>query len=65
MTGVGQRLFFLHDGRSTNLVDAINQHAGEATRVINNFKGVSVGADAPFNLTPTDQQNLLNFLRSL
>ena len=63
--GVGQRLFLLHDGRSTNLVDAINEHGGEATRVINNFKGVSTGADAKFNLTPTEQQNLVYFLRSL
>jgi CxxC motif-containing protein (DUF1111 family) len=63
--GVGQRLFFLHDGRSMNLVDAINEHGGEATRVINNFKGVSTGADAKSNLTPTEQQNLVYFLRSL
>jgi CxxC motif-containing protein (DUF1111 family) len=63
--GVGQRLFFLHDGRATNLVDAINEHGGEATRVINNFKGVSTGADASFNLTATERQNLLYFLRSL
>ena len=63
--GVGQRLFFLHDGRSTNLVDAINQHDGEAARVINNFKGVSTASDAQFNLTATERQNLINFLRSL
>ena len=63
--GVGQRLFFLHDGRSTDLVDAINQHGGEAARVINNFKGLSTGADAPFNLDATARQNLVYFLRSL
>lgn len=63
--GVGKRLFFLHDGRSTDLVDAINQHGGEAARVINNFKGVSTGEDAPSNLTQTEQQNLIYFLRSL
>ena len=63
--GAGQRLFFLHDGRSTDLVDAINQHGGEAARVINNFKGLSTGADAPFNLDATARQNLVYFLRSL
>jgi CxxC motif-containing protein (DUF1111 family) len=63
--GVGQRLFFLHDGRATDLLDAINQHGGEATRVINNFKGLSTGGDAQFNLAATERQNLLYFLRSL
>jgi CxxC motif-containing protein (DUF1111 family) len=63
--GVGQRLFFLHDGRTSDLVAAIKAHGGEAARVINNFNNVSTGDDAPFNLGPTEQQNLLNFLRSL
>jgi len=63
--GVGQRLFFLHDGSKTDIVDAITAHRGEAERVINNFKGVSVGADAPFNLTPAERQNLVLFLRAL
>jgi CxxC motif-containing protein (DUF1111 family) len=63
--GVGQRLFFLHGGSASNLVDAINAHGGEASRVTNNFKGISTGVDAPFNLTPTEQQNLVLFLRSL
>jgi CxxC motif-containing protein (DUF1111 family) len=63
--GLGQRLFFLHDGSTEDLVDAIIAHGGEADRVIKNFKGVSTGADAPFNLTDTQRQNLLRFLRSL
>jgi CxxC motif-containing protein (DUF1111 family) len=63
--GVGQRLFFMHDGRDDNLVDAINHHAGEAERVINNFNGRSVGGDFNFNLNATERQNLLFFLRSL
>jgi CxxC motif-containing protein (DUF1111 family) len=58
-------LFFLHDGRTANIVEAIKAHGGEATRVINNFKGVSIGADAPFNLTPEESLNLVRFLRSL
>src|SRR5215510_429054 len=60
--GVGQRLFFLHDGRAANLVDAINAHAGEAEEVIRNYRGTGQGAH---NLTPEEQQNLLYFLRSL
>ena len=63
--GVGQRLFFLHDGSKDNLIDAIAAHGGEADRVIKNFKGVSTGEDVPFNLSPTEQQNLVYFLRSL
>jgi CxxC motif-containing protein (DUF1111 family) len=56
--GVGQRIFFLHDGRTSDLLDAIQQHASsgsEANGVIRNFN----------NLTPQQKQNLLNFLRSL
>jgi len=60
--GVGQRLFFLHDGRFTSIVDAIKAHGGEAAEVIKNFSGAS-GAAAP--LSTTESQNLVNFLRSL
>src|SRR5262249_33179348 len=41
--GAGQRLFFMHDGSAENLVDAINAHGGEASQVILNFNGLSVG----------------------
>jgi CxxC motif-containing protein (DUF1111 family) len=57
--GLGQRIFFLHDGRTKDLLDAIQQHASpgsEANGVIRNFNN---------NLTPQQQQDLLNFLRSL
>ena len=53
--GLGQRLFFLHDGRFDNLVDVINAHAGEAAPVISNFNALST----------TERQNLIFFLRSL
>lgn len=92
--GLGQRLFFLHDGRTSDLKQAILDHASnpaicvitsatqlftvtfpldgnatatffpasegtfcgsEANEVVNNFNNQSV----------TNQQNLLNFLRSL
>ena len=63
--GLGQRLFFLHDGSVDNIVEAINAHGGEASRVRDNFNNLSVGADAPFNLNTGEQQNLVRFLRSL
>jgi CxxC motif-containing protein (DUF1111 family) len=56
--GVGQRIFFLHDGRTKDLNVAIQQHASrgsEANTVINNYN----------MLSQTDQQSLINFLRSL
>jgi CxxC motif-containing protein (DUF1111 family) len=56
--GVGQRVYFLHDGRTSNLIQAIADHASsgsEANQVVRNFQ----------SLNPRDQQDLLNFLRSL
>jgi len=56
--GLGQRIFLLHDGRTKDLVDAIREHASdgsEANRVIHNFN----------RLSPQQEQDLLNFLRSL
>jgi CxxC motif-containing protein (DUF1111 family) len=56
--GLGQRIFFLHDGRTSDLADAIREHASrgsEANSVIQNFR----------ELSPRQQQDLLNFLRSL
>jgi CxxC motif-containing protein (DUF1111 family) len=62
--GLGQRLFFLHDGRTRDLMRAIQEHASggnsqfgpsEANRVVSNFN----------SLTARQQQDVLNFLRSL
>jgi CxxC motif-containing protein (DUF1111 family) len=68
--GLGQRLFFLHDGRTSDLLEAIRAHSSptpgttatpvnyppsEATATVKNF----------FNLSSSDQQAVLNFLRSL
>lgn len=42
--GLGQRLFFLHDGRTSDLVAAIRAHAStgsEANRVIQKFAALS------------------------
>jgi len=62
--GLGQRIYFLHDGRTSNLLDAIQQHfsfgtpsqaPSEANAVIANYN----------RLSEQDKQHLLNFLRSL
>ena len=56
--GIGQRIFFLHDGRTTNLLTAIEAHSSsgsEANTVISNFNALSV----------TSRQDILDFLRSL
>jgi hypothetical protein len=56
--GVGQRVFFLHDGRTNNLLTAIEDHASSGSE--------ANGVIAQFNmLSTTDQQNILNFLRDL
>jgi CxxC motif-containing protein (DUF1111 family) len=56
--GLGQRIFLLHDGRTSNLITAIQAHASngsEANQVVQNFN----------NLNATQRQQILDFLRSL
>jgi CxxC motif-containing protein (DUF1111 family) len=62
--GVGQRIFFMHDGHTSDIVQAVEDHFclgdsryrdSEANTVINSFNALS----------PTDQQDIINFLRSL
>jgi CxxC motif-containing protein (DUF1111 family) len=56
--GVGQRIFFMHDGRTSDLLEAIKAHqsnGSEANMVINAFNGLKV----------SDKQAILDFLRSL
>jgi CxxC motif-containing protein (DUF1111 family) len=56
--GLGQRIFFLHDGRTDDLKDAIQAHSSngsEANAVISKFNGLS----------EFQKQDLFNFLRSL
>jgi CxxC motif-containing protein (DUF1111 family) len=68
--GLGQRLFFLHDGRASDLLHAIDAHAtdcgllggllggcvqSEAQQVIGHFTALSA----------SQKQDILNFLRSL
>ena len=92
--GLGQRLFFLHDGRTSDLKQAILDHASSnsvcyttaATQVFTVTFPLNNNAALPFNpqsttlscgseangvvdkfnaLSIADQQDLLNFLRSL
>ena len=62
--GIGQRLFFNHDGRTGDIVQAIENHyslgngtypASEANQSVTNFNAMS----------SKNQQDLVNFLRSL
>jgi CxxC motif-containing protein (DUF1111 family) len=56
--GIGQRIFFLHDGRTSDLLQAILAHSSphsEANAAISNFN----------MLAPQSKQDLLNYLRSL
>jgi len=56
--GLGQRVFFLHDGRTADLKVAIREHlseGSEANGVIRRFN----------DLRESQKQDLLNFLRSL
>jgi CxxC motif-containing protein (DUF1111 family) len=61
--GLGKRIFFLHDGRTKDLLEAIQAHQGfggqygpsEANQVVVQFN----------QLSEIDKQHVLNFLRSL
>ena len=62
--GLGKRIFFLHDGRTKDLIEAIQDHASsgngryapsEANQVVGQFN----------RLNEIDKQHLLNFLRAL
>jgi len=62
--GIGERIFFLHDGRTKDLLEAIQAHASrgdwrypasEANQVVAQFN----------RLTELDKQHVLNFLRGL
>ena len=56
--GLGQRLFFLHDGRTSDLIQAIQSHesnGSEANMVVRKFN----------SLKASQVQDLLDFLRSL
>jgi CxxC motif-containing protein (DUF1111 family) len=74
--GVGQRRFFLHDGRTDDLLKAIYAHYAQATDCADDAnrptRSACYGASeanaviARFKaLSPGDQQSILDFLRAL
>jgi CxxC motif-containing protein (DUF1111 family) len=75
--GIGQRLFFMQDGRANDLLTAIVDHAPQATALstscsstISEACGVIVLFNqlppvTPAGTTTPSQQDILNFLRSL
>jgi Di-haem oxidoreductase, putative peroxidase len=75
--GIGQRLFFMHDGRANDLLTAILDHAPTAGTTTNNNCAATPNNEACqvivlFNSLPAtstngaaSRQDLLNFLRSL
>jgi len=84
--GVGQRLFFLHDGRTADLLRAIEDHFSQGTSCVAASAATAASTDATttnaggnqscaseanqvinnFNrLRNSQQQDILNFLRSL
>lgn len=62
--GLGKRIFFLHDGRTKNLLEAIRAHASPASGAYpaSEANQVTTGFN---NLSEPDKQHVLNFLRSL
>ena len=62
--GLGQRIHFLHDGRTSDLVAAIEAHYSHGTT---NRDGSEANAVIRMfnNLSENQKQDLLNFLRSL
>ena len=71
--GVGQRIFFLHDGRATSLLTAIQDHCLAVVQGNNYEASEGCAAEVNFTALPatsgnnnaTSQQDVLNFLRSL
>lgn len=73
--GIGQRIFFLHDGRTSDLLQAITAHAadspdagdGDYSKSGNNYPpSEATAVIRRFNaLAPADKQAILDFLRSL
>jgi CxxC motif-containing protein (DUF1111 family) len=62
--GLGQRIFFLHDGRTSDLIQAIQAHKSDGNRQFGPSEANEV--ISRFNrLDEREKQDLLNFLRSL
>ena len=74
LSGIGQRIFFLHDGRTDDLLAAIAAHAapddeggqGRNARGSKYPPSEAAGVIRKFNTLPaSDKQAILDFLRSL
>jgi Di-haem oxidoreductase, putative peroxidase len=74
--GVGQRLFFLHDGRTSDLLQVIQQHFSAASSATTATSAATASPAYPASeanavvqnfrkLSTADQQAVLDFLRSL
>ncbi len=71
--GLGQRLFFLHDGRTSDLLQAIQAHASNDCDANARFRSTSQSCGSEANnvirrfnsLNRSQMQDVLNFLRSL
>jgi CxxC motif-containing protein (DUF1111 family) len=62
--GLGQRLFFLHDGRTSDLLEAIAAH--RSGRFFTHNPSEANAVVRTFNRLPNrEKQDLINFLRSL
>jgi CxxC motif-containing protein (DUF1111 family) len=62
--GLGQRIFFLHDGRTKDLIEAIQAHRSSGDLQFRSSEG-NTSVDVFNALSESSKQNLLNFLRSL
>jgi CxxC motif-containing protein (DUF1111 family) len=71
--GIGQRLFFLHDGRTSDLLQAILDHQSSGSVCTNQSNPRMSGCGSEANqviaafsaLSTSQKQDILNFLRSL
>jgi len=71
--GLGQRLFFLHDGRTSDLLQAIQAHASDCNSEGHFRRSTNRSCDSEANevirrfnsLKVSQMQDILNFLRSL
>jgi CxxC motif-containing protein (DUF1111 family) len=62
--GLGKRIFFLHDGRTDDLIEAIRAHRSDGNSKFGPSEANAV-VDKFNRLDENDKQDLLNFLRSL
>jgi len=62
--GLGKRIFFLHDGRTDDLIEAIRAHRSDGNSKFGPSEANAV-IDKFNRLDENEKQDLLNFLRSL